>query len=118
MNCDRGLTGILCVLVTVSLARAQAPSPSVVTSKGPVWIASWGAAQQIPEPQNALPAEDLRDATVRQIFHLSAGGAAARGHVSNAFGTEALHITSVHVAHPVSPAAAIDAATDRALTFG
>jgi lysophospholipase L1-like esterase len=82
-------------------------------------VASWGASQQIPEPHNALPAEDLRDATVRQIFHLSAGGPALRVHVSNAFGTEALHITAIHVAHPVSPsAAAIDAATDRALTFG
>jgi lysophospholipase L1-like esterase len=113
------MTGILSVLLTVSLATAQAPSPPAVTAKGPVWVASWGAAQQIPEPPNALPADDLRDATVRQIFHLSAGGPALRVHVSNAFGTEALHITSMHVAHPVSPSsAAIDAATDRALTFG
>ncbi len=113
------MTGILSVLLTVSLATAQAPSPPVAASKGPVWVASWGAAQQIPEPQNALPAEDLRDATVRQIFHLSVGGPALRVHVSNAFGTEALHITSVHVAHPVSPSSsAIDAATDHALTFG
>jgi len=113
------MTGIFCVLLTASLATAQAPSPTVVTSKGPVWVASWGASQQIPEPHNALPAEDLRDATVRQIFHLSAGGPALRVHVSNAFGTEALHITAIHVAHPVSPSsAAIDAATDRALTFG
>jgi lysophospholipase L1-like esterase len=119
MNCARGMTGILSVLLTVSLATAQAPSPPAVTAKGPVWVASWGAAQQIPEPPNALPADDLRDATVRQIFHLSAGGPALRVHVSNAFGTEALHITSMHVAHPVSPSsAAIDAATDRALTFG
>src|SRR4029077_7650147 len=83
-----------------------------------VWAARWGPSQQIPEPQNALAAEDLRDATVRQIFHLSLGGAALRVHVSNAFGTEALHVTSVHVARPVSPtAAAIDPATDRALKF-
>jgi lysophospholipase L1-like esterase len=83
-----------------------------------VWVASWGASQQIPEPQNALTAEDLRDATVRQIFHLSAGGAALRVHLSNAFGTEALHFTSVHIARPVSTSSsAIDPATDRALTF-
>jgi hypothetical protein len=59
------------------------------------WVASWGASQQIPEPQNALPAEDLRNATVRQIFHLSVGGRALRVHLSNAFGPEALHFTSV-----------------------
>jgi hypothetical protein len=52
-----------------------------------VWVASWGASQQIPEPHNALAADDLRDATVRQIFHLSAGGTALRVHLSNAFGT-------------------------------
>jgi lysophospholipase L1-like esterase len=83
-----------------------------------VWVASWGASQQIPEPQNALPADDLRDATVRQIFHLSVGGSALRVHVSNAFGAEALHLSSVHVARPLSSSsAAIDPASDRPLKF-
>jgi lysophospholipase L1-like esterase len=83
-----------------------------------VWIASWGASQQIPEPGNALPADDLRDATVRQIFHISAGGSALRVHLSNAFGIGALHFTSVHIARPLSPAgSAIDPASDRPLTF-
>src|ERR1700743_2171668 len=78
------------------------------------WVATWGASQQIPEPQNTLPAEDLRDATVRQIFHLSVGGSELRVHVSNAFGTEALHLTTVHIARPLSPrSSAIDPATDR-----
>jgi lysophospholipase L1-like esterase len=81
-------------------------------------VASWGASQQIPEPANALPVDDLRDATVRQIVHLSLGGSALRVHLSNAFGTAALHFTSVHIAHPLSSAsAAIDPASDRALTF-
>ena len=41
-----------------------------------------------------------------------------RVHLSNAFGTQALHFTSVHVAHAISPkAAAIDPASDHALTF-
>jgi len=88
------------------------------TAKGNGWVASWGASQQIPEPANALPVDDLRDATVRQIVHLSLGGSALRVHLSNAFGTAALHFTSVHIAHPLSSAsAAIDPASDRALTF-
>jgi lysophospholipase L1-like esterase len=83
-----------------------------------VWVASWGASQQIPEPQNALPSDDLRDATVRQIFRLSLGGPALRVRLSNAFGTEALHFTSVHIARPLSPSSsAIDVASDRPLTF-
>ncbi|HEV2709550.1 MAG TPA: SGNH/GDSL hydrolase family protein [Edaphobacter sp.] len=86
--------------------------------KTQIWVASWGASQQIPEPQNAMASDDLRDATVRQIFHLSMGGAMLRVHLSNAFGTEALHFTSVHVAGPVSSSSsAIDPATDRTLTF-
>jgi lysophospholipase L1-like esterase len=87
-------------------------------AKQEVWVVSWGASQQVPEPQNAIPADDLRDATVRQIFHLSIGGPALRVHISNAFGTEALRFTSVHVARPLSPASpAIDGTSDRPLTF-
>ncbi len=97
--------------ISVSVTAKQA-------SKTPGWISTWGASQQIPEPNNSIPREDLRDATVRQIFHLSVGGSAVRVHLSNAFGTEALHFISVHIARPLSPAsAAIDPKTDRALTF-
>ena len=83
-----------------------------------MWVASWGSSQQVPEPQNELPPDDLRDATVRQIVHLSVGGSAVRVHLSNAFGTEALHFTSVHIARPLSPSSsAIDPASDHALMF-
>jgi lysophospholipase L1-like esterase len=100
------------------LFLAWAVSPLHGAAKPQIWIVSWAASQQIPEPHNALPSDDLRDATVRQIVYLSAGGSALRVHVSNAFATEALHFSSVHIAHPVTPAsAAIDPATDRALTF-
>jgi len=106
---------IFAVFATGSALAQAASKPS---SKTHVWVATWGASQQIPEPQNALPMDDLRDATLRQIFHLSIGGSALRVHLSNAFGTEALHFTSVHIARPVSPAtAAIDATSDRALKF-
>ena len=94
--------------------EAAVPAPAAE----PAWVASWGTSQQIPEPGNALPSEDLRDATVRQIVHLSVGGPALRVHLSNAFGTAALRFTSVHVARPLSPAGPeIDAKTDRPLTF-
>jgi len=93
----------------------HAPQPAAKTQ---VWIASWGASQQVPEPQNALPADDMRDVTLRQIVHLSAGGDAMRVHLSNAFGTGALHFTSVHIARAPSPSSSqIDVSTDRPLTF-
>ena len=61
----------------------------------------------------------MRDATLRQIVHLSVGGTELRVHLSNAFGTAPLRIDSVHIARPLSPSSdAIDAATDKALTFG
>ena len=95
--------------------ESKAPSPA---PEPPVWVVSWAASQQIPEPQNALPTDDLRDTTLRQIFHLSLGGSALRVHISNAFGTAPLHLTSVHIAHPISPATSdIDPATDKPLTF-
>jgi lysophospholipase L1-like esterase len=106
-----------CTLLLV-LFLAWPPSPLPGAAKPLTWIVSWAASQQIPEPHNALPSDDLRDATVRQIVHLSVGGLALRVHLSNAFGSEALRLSSVHIAHPVTPAsAAIDSATDRALTF-
>jgi lysophospholipase L1-like esterase len=84
----------------------------------PLWVGSWASSQQRPEPQNALPDDDLRGATLRQIVHLSIGGKQLRVHLSNAFGTAPLHVTSVHIAVPLSPMqAAIDPASDKPLTF-
>jgi lysophospholipase L1-like esterase len=106
------------IAVVASLTEPATRSQSSHPVQSSTWVASWGASQQIPEAPNALPADDLTDATVRQVFHLSIGGAALRVHLSNAFGTEALHIRSVHIARPTSPASSsIDAASDRPLTF-
>jgi lysophospholipase L1-like esterase len=94
----------------------QAPQPGAPRAQR--WVASWGASQQVPEQQNELPPDDLRDATVRQIVRLSVGGSAVRVHVTNAFGTETLQFTSVHIARPLSSSsAAIDPESDRSLTF-
>ena len=96
---------------------------AAIATGEPVWVASWGASQQVPEAGNALAADDLRDATVRQFFHLSAGGPQLRVHVSNAFGTEALRFTAVHVARLGTEGGGaarvlIDAGSDRGVTFG
>jgi lysophospholipase L1-like esterase len=103
-------------VVMAGCAFAQAGPQTAV--KAQAWVATWGSSQQIPEPQNALPAGDLQDATLRQIFHVSVGGSLLRVHLSNAFGTEALHFTSVHIARPISSSSAeIDPKSDRPLTF-
>jgi lysophospholipase L1-like esterase len=84
------------------------------------WIGSWATSQQAPEPQNNQRAEDaalLTDATIRQVVHLSAGGAALRLHLSNEFGSQPLTIDSVQVAKAVDAASSIDPATNHAVTF-
>ena len=82
------------------------------------WVASWGSAQQVPEPHNLLPAADMQDATLRQVVRLSVGGTRLRVRFSNAFGTEALVIDAAHVARSGDKASArIVPGSDRTLTF-
>jgi lysophospholipase L1-like esterase len=70
------------------------------------------------EPKSSLSAEDLRDATLRQVVHLSIGGAELRLHLSNRFGTAPLRFTSIHIARPMSPPSAkIVQDTDTRVTF-
>ena len=90
MRQARKLGVILGFVLMASCALAQRGA-----ANGDAWVASWGALQKIPEPGNALPLDDLRDATVRQIVHLSLGGSALRVHLSNAFGTAALEFCCV-----------------------
>src|SRR5690242_7853714 len=105
---------VLCAaLMAVTSLEAVAFQPAAAGN----WLGSWASSQQIPEPRNALPPAALRDATLRQIVHLTAGGKELRVRLSNAFGTAPLTILSVHIARPVSrERGSIDAASDKALT--
>jgi lysophospholipase L1-like esterase len=108
-RCLWWLRALVCLLSWRGL-----PAPA----SAPAWVGSWAASQQIPEAENALPSDDLRHATLRQIVHLSTGGSTIRVHVSNAFGTAPLHLVSVHIARTLSATASTLAPnTDRALTF-
>lgn len=80
------------------------------------WIGSWAASQQRPEPQNSLSADDLRDATVRQVVHLSVGGRRLRLRLSNRFGTAPLQVRKVHMAE-ARAAGSIRAQSDTPVTF-
>jgi lysophospholipase L1-like esterase len=106
---------VLCAALMGGVPIAPAAvKPAAVES----WVGSWASSQQIPEPANALPEEALRDATLRQLVHLTVGGKELRVRLSNAFGTRPLTILSVHVARPASrQTGSIDPATDRGLTF-
>jgi lysophospholipase L1-like esterase len=96
----------------------HAPSHRPLPPAAAAWVGSWAAAQQLPEPNNQLAAEALKDSTLRQTVHLSVGGDKVRVRISNAAGTAPLHLTSVHVARPMAGLlGVILPATDAALTF-
>lgn len=110
----RNLPLLLCLITALSAVKGIAQS----TIGSQVWVGSWASSQQIPEPQNALAPTDLTDRTIRQIFHLSIGGSTLRVHLSNDFGTEPLHFSSVHIARPLSASSSdIDLASDKTLSF-
>ncbi len=105
---------VLCTALIAAAAFAGAPAGAAAAR----WVGSWASSQQIPEPDNALPPAALRDATLRQIVHLTVGGGKLRVRLSNAFGTAPLTVLSVHVARPLSRTTGrIDPRTDRTLTF-
>lgn len=109
-------TSVVCGVVILLLMTAYVEAQKNVPTAR--WVGSWAASQQVPETANLVDSELLRDATLRQIVHLTVGGSQLRVRVSNAFGTQPLYLTAVHVARPVSAAgAAIDAASDTAVTF-
>jgi len=102
------------LFLALALARSSTAKPAAAQT----WIGTWASSQQIPEAQNALPSADLTDTTLRETVHVSCGGTTVRVHLSNAFGTRALHLTSVHIARPTaSGSSAIDPSSDAALLF-
>lgn len=94
------------------------PAGAATDSVSKHWVGSWAASQQLVEPANSLAADDLHDATLRQIVHLSIGGTAIRLRLSNRFGATPLHLIAAHVALPVAADSdKIVPATDKVVTF-
>ncbi|TWB59467.1 SGNH/GDSL hydrolase family protein [Nitrospirillum viridazoti] len=85
------------------------------------WVGSWMASAQAGGADSTPPAPGFTDATLRQVVHLTLGGARVRFRLSNAFGTAPLTIPGAHVALSAkegkTPSAAIRAGSDHALTF-
>src|SRR6202020_1606427 len=86
-------------------------------TQGMRWVGTWASAQMLVDGPD-LGAEDFRDATLRQVVHVSSGGSRIRLRLSNAFGTAPLQIQMVHVAKPASVVnCRIDATSDKPLRF-
>jgi len=83
-----------------------------------LWVGSWATSQQLVEPNNALSPGDLRDATLRQIVHLSIGGHEVRVRLSNRFGSTPLLVTALGIARAVSPGSSkIVPSSEKVMTF-
>ncbi|WP_152880121.1 SGNH/GDSL hydrolase family protein [Duganella sp. FT27W] len=112
------IAAAVAIIFTVGALGGCATAPGTASDPGQHWVASWGTAQMVPETANELPAANWRDASIRQIVHLSLGGSEVRVRLSNAYGTAPLLVDAASVARAVAPGrAAIDAATLKVLTF-
>jgi lysophospholipase L1-like esterase len=86
---------------------------------GDRWTTAWWTSQLALDGQNALPAADLTDATLRQVVRLQGPATRLRVRFSNRFGTAPLRIDGATIARAVDVASPrIDAATLRPLRFG
>jgi len=104
------------VAIMMSLACLQA---NLLAADGH-WVATWGCAPQLTEPNN-LPPVPLAGSTLRQFVHTSVGGKELRIRLSNIFGTDSVTIHTAHLALAAGKGSAgsgdINPATDKSLTF-
>lgn len=86
---------------------------------GDRWTTAWWTSQLALDGQNALPAADLTDATLRQVVRLQGPATRLRVRFSNRFGTAPMTIDGATIARALDPASPrIEAATLRPLRFG
>lgn len=82
------------------------------------WVGAWASAQIVPVNDQIIPAEDLADATLRQIVRVTLGGSQLRVRLSNVHGTAPLAIAAASVARSAdNRTARIDSASLKPLRF-
>ena len=98
------------------LAACHAAAPAT-SSPRTGWVGTWATSQQLVEPANMPPAPGLTGNTLRQVVHVSLGGARVRVRFSNVFGDGPLTISAAAIA-PSLGDHRIDSSGQRTLTFG
>jgi lysophospholipase L1-like esterase len=81
----------------------------------PQWVGTWATAPMVAD--GGFNVRPLSGVTLREIVHISAGGAQIRVRFTNAFGTDPLTISDAHVALSAGNAA-IQPGIDHTITFG
>jgi len=107
----------LMLVVLASLALAPARGSSADQSPDH-WVGTWATSPLLAGAQgpNGAHPPEYKDATLRQIVHVSIGGPSIRVRFSNTFGATPLVISSAHVAVSAG-SGAIRPDSDKALTF-
>jgi lysophospholipase L1-like esterase len=106
------IVGLL-ALALATVGAAERPREDADQGR---WVGTWSCSPQLANEDQAKPTGGFRDTTLRQVVRVSIGGSRMRVRLTNAFGASPLVLTSVRVARSTG-AAAIDAKTDRAVTF-
>ncbi len=101
-----------CLVALVFIIAALSHSQ---TAPQPQWVGSWATAPMVAD--GGFNVRPFSGTTLREIVHLSAGGAQIRVRFTNAYGTDPLTISDAHVALSAS-GAAIQPGVDHAITFG
>src|SRR6187551_936681 len=85
------------LLMAGLLLSALAPESTAIRASDH-WVASWGTAEQLVEPNNMPPTPGLTNNTIRQVVRVSIGGKSLRLRFSNEFSKSPVTIKSVHIA--------------------
>ena len=107
------------LFAALAAALASAPASAATRATPEVrWVSSWASSQILVDPKDALPPQQTKDVTLRQLVRLSIGGSPVRVRLSNAMGTSPLAISGVNIAHALSRnSSGIDPSTIRKVTF-
>src|ERR1700677_4916907 len=81
----------------------------------PQWVGTWATSPMMAD--GGFNIRPFSGTTLREIVHISAGGAQIRVRFTNAYGLDPLTISDAHVALS-SGNAAIQSGADHAITFG
>ncbi|MGW4064291.1 SGNH/GDSL hydrolase family protein [Amycolatopsis sp. NPDC004747] len=102
------------LLATAGSANPEGATPAFAQHAVGGWVGTWAAAPAaaVPNTPDGYPGYSIRN-----VVHTSAGGARARVHLSNAFGTAPLTFGHVTVAVQATGPDAVPG-TLRSLTFG
>jgi lysophospholipase L1-like esterase len=106
-------TAVLLVAAVPKLGVSQALGVSQSPEK-PRWVGSWAASPLIADGRWMRP---VTNSTMREVVHLSNGGAQVRLRFTNELGVDPLTISNAHVALSAG-GSDIKEGTDHAVTFG